>query len=171
MGLKITINGRQNDGVDQMAAEDRRLYEAGLQSMGAALPDENRDGIPDILQGKGPSEARVLLENRILVNGKSYGSVDEMPEDARQLYEQAVQRVREEPGLKIAAPKPGFGLSFTFSRPGSTGSQPAGASPYETRGTGRDQARGAESGIRTALMVLVGLLLAGMALLVYLGTR
>lgn len=48
---KIVINGKEYDSVEEMPPEIRAVYE----KMSSMMVDEDADGVPDFIQGKGPA--------------------------------------------------------------------------------------------------------------------
>ena len=88
--MRITFNGKEYASVEEMPAEVRSAYEkvAGL------LEDRNQDGIPDIVQGGG-SQHFMVTQTRIFFDGKTYGSVDELPPEARHQYEEALAKLNQ----------------------------------------------------------------------------
>src|SRR5690349_9847345 len=86
----ITFNGQEYDSPETMPPEVRRLYDLANQM----FADQNRDGIPDVFEHMADTgQATVLQTQQFIVGGKAYGSLDELPADARQKYEQAMQRL------------------------------------------------------------------------------
>lgn len=90
MSEKIVFNGREYDGVDAMPAEVRRQYEAVL----IIVRGQSGGGKLESLLESGPVrklfKISTTVRRRIVVNGKEFTSVDEMPADARAAYERAV---------------------------------------------------------------------------------
>ena len=95
----LVFNGKTYSGVEDMPPEVRRAYEEAM----AFLADKDHDGIPDILEGKGGDVERSVLQagvtvsttTRIIVNGREYSSVSELPPEVREKYEQAAAKVEE----------------------------------------------------------------------------
>jgi hypothetical protein len=113
MAEKIFFNGHVYHSVAEMPPDVRDLYERLYQ----IFQDADRDGVPDIFQQGGlkgikeavgfvgdlskmgqmsgdwtPNQLAIInvSDTVITVNGKSFRSVDEMPPDVRQIYEQVV---------------------------------------------------------------------------------
>ena len=86
---KIIFNGQEYDSPEAMPPEVRQLYQmaAGL------LADRDQNGVPDIFEGAEAAPARVLQSTQFIVDGKAYSSLDELPAEARQKYEQAMRRL------------------------------------------------------------------------------
>ncbi len=114
MAETILFNGKAYRSVSEMPTEVRQMYERVSQLMS----DENQDGIPDLIQsgglqglrqafqiakdfaqtspGGGPwtQEALTVIQitdSAITVNGKTFGSVEEMPPEIRAVYEKSLQ--------------------------------------------------------------------------------
>ncbi len=93
MVSKITFNGKEYSSVDEMPPDVRQTYEKVIQ----VFQDKDQDGVPDIFQGGAQNiqGAQKIVINqglftKIIFNGKEYSSVDEMPPNVRQAYEQAM---------------------------------------------------------------------------------
>jgi hypothetical protein len=84
---KISFNGQEYDSPEAMPPEVRQMY----QMMTSMLADNNQDGMPDIFAGgTGNVKSTVFQTTQFIVDGKSYSSLDELPADARQKYEQTL---------------------------------------------------------------------------------
>ena len=99
----IVIDGKTYNSVDEMPADVRARYEQAMRSLkdqnGNRVPDvfendnmladKNGNGIPDIVEN---SDGTPIIKNvtKILVNGKEFRSLDELPPEARAKYEQAM---------------------------------------------------------------------------------
>jgi hypothetical protein len=83
----INFNGQEYDSPDAMPPEVRRLYEMANQM----LADKDGDGVPDLFgQGTGTAQANVIQTTQFVVDGKVYTSLDDLPAEARQKYEQTM---------------------------------------------------------------------------------
>jgi hypothetical protein len=91
MTTRIIFNGQEYPSTEAMPDDVRKAYQQAL----ACLADADHNGIPDVLERRGDSAMPVIgIQNSsITVNGKNYGSVDEMPGFVRFLFEQAMQRL------------------------------------------------------------------------------
>lgn len=82
------LNGKEYDGVESMPPDVRRDYEAVLESLQATGGEE----VLSLLNSGEHTNIKASLRE-IVVNGKSYGSVEEMPAEVRRTYEEAVARM------------------------------------------------------------------------------
>jgi hypothetical protein len=114
---RISFNGQEYDSVEAMPPEVRQLFQmaAGL------LGDANNNGVPDILEGAASGvTSTVSSATQIVADGKVYSSVDELPPEARQRFQEAMGRLGAGADLLGgAAPAP------------ATPAVPAGAQPPE----------------------------------------
>jgi hypothetical protein len=84
---KITFNGQEYDSPEAMPADVRQLYQMAI----GMLADKDQDGMPDVFAGlTGAKPAMQVHTTQFVVDGKAYSSLDELPADARQRYEQAL---------------------------------------------------------------------------------
>lgn len=90
MTTRIIFNGKEYASVEAMPEGVRRLYEAAMQQ----LADKDRDGVPDVLERGGIANKFFTIQHTsITVDGKTYGSVEEMPADVRRVYEEAMEKL------------------------------------------------------------------------------
>jgi len=92
VSLKIVFNGKEYDSVDAMPPDVRKEYEVALETLRKSGGEE----ILSVLQrDMGVTGAHIKATFReIVVNGKTYDSVDAMPPDVRRTYEQAMARTK-----------------------------------------------------------------------------
>src|SRR3954470_9304192 len=84
---KIIFNGQEYDSPEAMPPEVRQLY----QMMTSMLADKNQDGMPDIFaSGAGDGTSTLFQTTQFVVDRKAYSSLDELPAESRQKYEQAI---------------------------------------------------------------------------------
>lgn len=102
---KIVFNGREYSSIEDMPRADREIYEKAM----AAMPDVDRNGIPDIADGALGAFAGILGHDgrggsatgtsfgseakpkmMITVNGTQYHSLEEMPAEVREVYQRAM---------------------------------------------------------------------------------
>jgi hypothetical protein len=86
MTTRIFFNGQEYASAEAMPEEVRKAYQVAL----GQLADADRNGIPDVLEHPGTGNVIGIQQSAITLNGKTYGSVAEMPAFVRFLYEQAM---------------------------------------------------------------------------------
>ncbi len=100
----IVIDGKTYKSVDEMPEDVRRNYEQAMQAFADnnkngvpdalenlnILADKNKDGMPDAFEGM---VSNVTSSTKIIADGKTYNSVDELPPDIRAKYEQAMGKL------------------------------------------------------------------------------
>ena len=105
MESKIIFNGREYASVNEMPPDVRQAYERTMR----IFADSDGNGVPDVLEGLGGNTASTTM-SKIVVNGREYASVDEMPSDARQVYERM---------MKMRADSDGNGVPDIFEGKGA----------------------------------------------------
>lgn len=112
---RITINGQHYDSPEMMPPDVRHMYEEAMRTVGPSLANGQIGGNTQVFTGRAGQDlgASVVVNRTTIVNDCRYGSVDELPQDVRQIYEDA---------LKGAAPQsthPGTSLhvSVNMGRP------------------------------------------------------
>lgn len=92
----IVVNGKSYSSVEEMPPEIRKVYQ---ETMGV-LADADRNGIPDILEGK--SGAKITVQNIsartgntaiVDSDGKVYTDVSSLPPEAREKYARAMEKL------------------------------------------------------------------------------
>jgi hypothetical protein len=91
MQNKIIFNGKEYNNLDEMPPDARRAYEAAMGQFNDMFADSDRDGLPDIFENIPSSSVQVFSTSKIFFDGKEYNSVEDMPAEARQKYEQAFE--------------------------------------------------------------------------------
>jgi RNase P/RNase MRP subunit p29 len=79
---RIVFNGREYSSADDMPPDVREAFERTMR----LTADSDRNGVPDVFEGRDGNVTSVTRQ-KIVVNGREYGSVEEMPPDVRQAYE------------------------------------------------------------------------------------
>ncbi len=80
---RITINNRTYGSVEEMPPDVRAQYERAM----AALPDENHNGVPDILEQNGATHvSKITTVTRLVINGREYSSLEDVPPDLRRSW-------------------------------------------------------------------------------------
>jgi len=91
VSLKIVFNGAEYDSVEAMPPDVRAQYNEVLESLKKTGGDEVLSALQRVSSGTGGLSETIMTTHReIVVNGKKYGSVGEMPPDVRRLYEKAL---------------------------------------------------------------------------------
>jgi hypothetical protein len=102
----VAIDGKTYKSIDEMPPDIRAKYEEAMRAVDRdrngmpdrldpanPLGDKNKDGTPDAFEGlvnfQG-SIQQVMGSTKILVNGQSYDSLDQLPPEIRAQYEQAM---------------------------------------------------------------------------------
>jgi len=99
----IVIDGRTYRSVDEMPPDVRQQYEQAMRAFKDQntnrspdvledknmLADHNKDGIPDILENT-PGEKMVARAMKILVDGREFNSLEDLPPEARAKYEKTM---------------------------------------------------------------------------------
>lgn len=102
----IVINGKTYNSVDEMPEDVRKQYEEAMGTLKDEnknhipdivenmniLADKDRDGMPDVFENSS-SNAVVAGSTKIIVDGKEYGSLADLPLDVRIRYEQALGKL------------------------------------------------------------------------------
>jgi hypothetical protein len=100
----IVIDGKTYKSVEEMPDDVRRQYEQAMSSLkdqnGNRIPDvleanmniladNNKDGVPDIIENT-PGGSLVANTIKVLVDGREFNSLDELPPDVRAKYDKAM---------------------------------------------------------------------------------
>jgi hypothetical protein len=102
----IVIDGKTYNSVDEMPADIRQKYEQAMRSLGDAnnnkipdafetmniFADKDKDGVPDVLENLAASHATVNTM-KIIVDGKEFDGLENLPPEARAKYEQAMGKL------------------------------------------------------------------------------
>jgi hypothetical protein len=105
VNTRITVNGQTYSSVEQMPPDVRRQYEMAM----GFLADKDGNGIPDILEGKDvpvtnqaghvtDSVVTKVATSRIIVNGKEYANLEDVPATIRA----AIEKARASPEARAA---------------------------------------------------------------------
>lgn len=97
---RIVIDGKSYNSVDEMPPDVRQQYEEAMRELKVQgipnvfennniLADQNRNGIPDIVENT-PGQKIFANSMKILMDGKEFNSLDELPPEVRAKYEQAL---------------------------------------------------------------------------------
>jgi hypothetical protein len=90
MSTKITVNGQTYSSIEEMPPDVRAKYDRAM----AAMADRDNNGIPDVLEHPAPLGQRnigvVRTNTRIVVNGKEYENLEDVPLAMRNLIGNAL---------------------------------------------------------------------------------
>lgn len=75
----IIFNGKTYNSIEDMPAAERQAYD----QMSGIFLDKDGNGIPDFMEGNITMSVMNASASGFVVNGKTYTSLDEMPEDMR----------------------------------------------------------------------------------------
>ena len=113
---RITINGQQYESPEAMPPEVRRMYDEAMRTVGPSLAGGQSGGSTQVFTGQaGHLGANVVVNRVITVNNRTYRSIDELPPEVRQLYEDALQGAA--PPASSTHPKTGLHVSVNLTRP------------------------------------------------------
>ena len=108
---KITVNGQQYDSPEAMPPDVRRMYEEAMRTVGPSLASGQSGGSTQVFTGRtGQLGASVVVNKVIAVNDRT---LDELPPDVRQLYEDAVKGA----GSDVSHPKTSLHVSVNMTGP------------------------------------------------------
>lgn len=85
MDKKITFNEKTYSSIEDMPAGVGEKY----QRMLSKFADTNLNGIPDIFEG-GSGDVNVVSSSKVLINGKEYSSLGDLPDFARRAFERVI---------------------------------------------------------------------------------
>lgn len=105
MQSRIIFNGHEYASVNEMPSDLRQAYERAMK----ALADSDGDGVPDVIEHLSGDTVSTTT-SKIVVNGREYASVDDMPHDVRQVYERM---------MKMRADSDGDGVPDIFEGKGA----------------------------------------------------
>ena len=102
----IVIDGKTYNSVEEMPPDIRQKYEQAMQSLGDAnnnqipdafetmniFADKDKDGTPDMLENLASSHATVSTM-KIIVDGKEFNALEDLPPEARARYEEAMGKL------------------------------------------------------------------------------
>ena len=91
--IRITINGQQYDSPEAMPPDVRRTYEEAMRALRPSLASGQSGGTTQVFTGRAGESlaANVNVKRTITVNNRTYGSLDELPPDVRQQFEDALE--------------------------------------------------------------------------------
>ena len=101
----IVIDGKTYKSVDEMPEDVRKNYENAMQNLDKnqngtpdmlenanPFADKNQNGVPDVFEGLAGLQGAItnMTNTKIIVNGQTYNSLDQLPPEVRAKYEQAM---------------------------------------------------------------------------------
>jgi hypothetical protein len=123
---RITFNGQQYDSPEAMPPDVRRTYEETMRAVGPGLTSGQSGGSTQVFTGHAGRVGGSLVVNKVItVNDRTFGSVDELPPDLRQTYEDALEAAAPQ----MTHPKTSLHVSLNITGPqvrtlGDSGSAP-----------------------------------------------
>ncbi|TMC59673.1 MAG: hypothetical protein E6J26_03285 [Chloroflexi bacterium] len=98
MSAKIVVNGKEYNSVEEMPPDIRQSYEKAMTMLGrktlGILADTDHNGVPDLFEKFGATDLNFTTTSRMIVyEGKTYNSVDELPPEAKEKYQQAMAKL------------------------------------------------------------------------------
>jgi hypothetical protein len=95
---RIVIDGKMYNSIDEMPEDVRKQYEQAMSSLkdqsgtdiADMLADKNKNSIPDIIENTTGGAPIVKSTIKVVVNGKEYNSLEDLPPDVRAKYAKAM---------------------------------------------------------------------------------
>lgn len=125
MHTRITVNGKEYRGVDDMPPDVRRQYERAM----SVLADKDGNGVPDILEAGASFASRTfdddgnalltteVTKSDVVVNGRHYARLEDVPADLRDLIRGATAGSFESRGRSLRRTDPGGGITIRLTWP------------------------------------------------------
>ncbi len=102
----IVIDGKTYHSIDEMPTDIRQKYEQAMQSLADSngnripdafenlniLTDKDKNGVPDVLENLTAGNA-VVNSMKIIVDGKEFNGIENLPPEARARYEEAMGKL------------------------------------------------------------------------------
>ncbi len=82
--MEYIIDGVKYQSIDEMPANVRANYEHVFR-------DSDGNGIPDIVESNGNQQTSMTTENKYIINGVEYDSLENMPANVRAMFEMLVK--------------------------------------------------------------------------------
>lgn len=110
---KITVNGQHYDSVEAMPPDVRRTYDEAMRTLAASQANAPGGGTTQVFTRKaGDVGACVVVNRTVVVNNRTYGSLDELPPEVRQQLEDIMHGAGQ-----TAHPKSTFNLGLHLNGP------------------------------------------------------
>lgn len=87
----IFYNGQQYDNIAQMPPEVREAYESAIKTMGNIFADNDKNGMPDILENSG-GNSNIQTTYQVEINGQVYKDSEELPANLQPVFEQLAKQ-------------------------------------------------------------------------------
>jgi hypothetical protein len=102
----IVIDGKTYTSLEEMPPDVRQKYEQAMRSLEDAnnnripdafetadiFADQDRDGTPDVLENLA-AQSTTVSTMKIIIDGKEFTRVEDLPPDARARYEEAMGKM------------------------------------------------------------------------------
>jgi hypothetical protein len=100
----IVIDGKTYHSVDEMPPDVRQKYEQAMSALGNTnnipdglekmniFTDKNQNGVPDALENVAMGQT-ILNSMKIVVDGKEFNGIENLPPEARAKYEEAMRKL------------------------------------------------------------------------------
>jgi hypothetical protein len=92
----FVVNGKSYSSIEEMPQDVRKTYELAM----GAFADRNQNGVPDIFEGgqkSGDNAVQgspiVFTSAKIIVDGKVYERVEDLPPEAKRKYEIGLEKM------------------------------------------------------------------------------
>jgi hypothetical protein len=121
METRIIFNGKTYTQVEDMPPDVRQAYEQAM----AQFADRNKNGIPDIFEGRTQDNVVAIQQSSITFNGREYKSTGEMPPMVRRLFEMVLGQADANRNGIPDALEAAAGINVTYSSTPKEGSTPA----------------------------------------------
>ena len=176
----IVIDGKTYKGVDEMPEDVRRNYENAMQNFDKEqngtpdmlenmnpFADKNNNGVPDVFEGLASLQgatANVMGTTKIVVNGQTYDSLEQLPPEIRAKYERAMGAMDAnkngipdfvEGMFGVQSQTKNIATSFGAASP-----RPASSQPIPVTSTIEPESSG------SWMLVVAGIVLAGLCLII-----
>jgi hypothetical protein len=86
MPTRIIFNGQEYDSPEAMPEDVRSAYEKMVDQ----LQDKDKDGIPDVLQGRSAGNVLGVMQTSVTFNGRTWEGLGSLPAPMRRLLENAM---------------------------------------------------------------------------------
>jgi len=120
METRIIFNGKPYTKVEDMPVDVRQAYEQAT----AQFVDRDKNGIPDIFEGRAQDNVIAIQQSSITFNGREYKSTGEMPPVVRRLFEMVLGQADANRNGIADAFETAAGINVTYSSTRNDGPTP-----------------------------------------------